>query len=129
VRAITAPLPAAADLVAGLAHFALRETDPAVTALKRAMTSLPADPLPSFVLGWAQTTAGRDREAISAYRNATVISPSFVPAHLALADAYLRLSEPALAVQALRAGLAANPGSAELQARLQAIEKRAPAPR
>jgi hypothetical protein len=47
-----------------------------------------------------------------------------VSAHLALADGYLRLSERALAVQALKAGLTALPDSTELQARLQQLEKR-----
>jgi len=46
-----------------------------------------------------------------------------VSAHLALADGYLNLSEPALAAQALRAGLAALPSSLELQSRLQQIER------
>jgi hypothetical protein len=45
-----------------------------------------------------------------------------VPAHLALADAYLRISEKALAAQAVRAGLAALPDSTELQAKLAQIE-------
>lgn len=124
---LDAPAPAAADLLAGLAHFALRDGDRAVTALTRAVTALPDDPIPSFVLGWVHSTARRDREAVSAYRNAAVVAPAFVPAHLALADAYLRLAQQALAVQALRAGLAANPASTELQTRLQALEKRPPA--
>jgi Tfp pilus assembly protein PilF len=48
-----------------------------------------------------------------------------VSAHLALADGYLRINEPALAIQSLRAGLKAMPDSAELQSRLAAIEKEA----
>jgi hypothetical protein len=45
-----------------------------------------------------------------------------LPAHLALADGYLRLSERALAEQAIRAGLAALPGAPELLARLAQLE-------
>jgi hypothetical protein len=45
-----------------------------------------------------------------------------VPAHLALAEAYLQMSERALAIQALRAGLLSLPDSPELLARLAAIE-------
>ena len=45
-----------------------------------------------------------------------------VPAHLALADAYMRMSERALAEQAIRAGLTALPNSAELQAKLSQIQ-------
>lgn len=118
--------PSVSDLIAGLAYFARRDVDAAVAALGRAVRALPSDPIPSFVLGWAQTTAGHDREAAGAYRNAARIAPSLVPAHLALADAYLRMSRPELAIQALRAGLAANPTSLELRDRLQALQNRPP---
>jgi hypothetical protein len=47
-----------------------------------------------------------------------------VSAHIALADAYMRLSEPALALQAIRAGLSALPDSLELRERLARLEKR-----
>jgi hypothetical protein len=47
-----------------------------------------------------------------------------VSAHLALADLYVQLSQPALAVQALRAGLAAMPRSPELLDRLNRLERR-----
>jgi VWFA-related protein len=76
----------------------------------------------AFVLGWAYEGAGRRRDAIGAWRGAAAIDPKMIPAHLALADAYMRMSEKALAAQALRAGLAALPGSAELQAKLAQIE-------
>jgi hypothetical protein len=47
-----------------------------------------------------------------------------VSAHLALADGYLRMGQPALAVQALKAGLTALPSSPELLAKLEQIERR-----
>jgi hypothetical protein len=46
-----------------------------------------------------------------------------VPAHLALAETYLRLNEPALATQALQAGLARMPQSVELKRMLDSIKK------
>ena len=76
----------------------------------------------AFVMGWAYEGAGDRRQAIGAWRAAATIDPKMVPAHLALADAYLRMSEKALAAQAVRAGLAALPDSAELQAKLAQIE-------
>jgi hypothetical protein len=45
-----------------------------------------------------------------------------VSAHLALAEGYLKLQQPALARQALRAGLDAIPDSAEIRQRLLQIE-------
>jgi Tfp pilus assembly protein PilF len=53
-----------------------------------------------------------------------LIDPKMVPAHLAIADAYLRIAEPALAEQAIRTGLAALPASPELQAKLAQIQGR-----
>ena len=51
------------------------------------------------------------------------LDPQLVPAHLALADAFVRLSRPALAAQVLRAGLTALPGSPELLDRLLRLER------
>jgi len=53
-----------------------------------------------------------------------VASPTLVPAYLALADAYLRQSQQALALQVLRAGLAALPKSVELQSKIAEVERR-----
>src|SRR5258706_3793939 len=50
-------------------------------------------------LGWAFHGAGDDRQAISAWRRAAFVDPTLVSAHLALADAYVRLAQPALATQ------------------------------
>jgi hypothetical protein len=46
-----------------------------------------------------------------------------VPAHLALAETYLRLKQPALAVQALEAGLTVLPDAPELKRMLETIKK------
>jgi hypothetical protein len=78
----------------------------------------------AFLLGWAYHGAGDDRQAISAWRRAAFIDPTLVPAHLALADTFTRLSQPALAVQALRAGLAALPQSPELLDYLARLDRR-----
>ena len=78
----------------------------------------------AFVLGWAHEATGDVRHAIGAWRAAALIDPKMVPAHLAIADAYLRIAEPALAEQAIRTGLAALPASPELQAKLAQIQGR-----
>ena len=49
------------------------------------------------------------------------LDAALVPAHLALADAYVRLSQPALAAQVLQAGLTALPDSTELRERLSRL--------
>lgn len=83
----------------------------------------PNDANLAFVLGWARIGAGRQIAAASAFRSAAYLDPTLVPAHLALAETYLRLNQPALAVQALEAGLAKVPQSVELKQMLAGLKK------
>ena len=57
-------------------------------------------------------------QAASAWRRAVFLDAALVPAYLALAEAYDRLSQPALAVQALQTGLTTLSDSPELRDRL-----------
>jgi VWFA-related protein len=114
--------PAAVHAVKGVDLFERSRFADAAGELAESMRLDQSSAAVAFVLGWAYEGAGRRREAIGAWRGAAAIDPKMVPAHLALADAYLRMSEKALAAQALRAGLAVLPGSAELQAKLADIE-------
>jgi VWFA-related protein len=121
-----APGPAA-TLLQGLASFALGRYDEAATKIDSVLTATPpADArttaMVSFALGWIHTYRERDLDAITAWRNAIVADATLVPAYLALADAYVRRSEPALAVQVLRGGLTAVPRSSEIEKRLRALE-------
>jgi predicted Zn-dependent protease len=77
----------------------------------------------AFLLGWAHSASGNEIAAITAWRAATVATPSLVPAYLAIADAYVHQAQPALALQVLRAGLTAVPKSVELQSRLAEVER------
>jgi len=108
----------------GLALFAREDFAGAASALKLAFEAEPQSSLTAFFLGWAHEGAGRTRDAIGAWRSAAHLDPTLVSAHIALADAYMRMSEPALALQAIRAGLAALPDSLELRDRLTRLEKR-----
>jgi len=107
--------------IAGLARFAREDFAGAAAALDRAFAIDPASALTAFFLGWAREFAGDSRAALNGWRAAAHLDPTLVPAHLALAEGYVRLGEPALAVQALRAGLAALPNSPELLARLERL--------
>jgi hypothetical protein len=108
----------------GLELFASSRFNDAALELQEALKLDPASAGTAFVLGWAWHGAGNERQAIGAWRAAAAIDPTLVPAHLAIADAYLRISQPALAKQALRAGLSALPGAVELQIKLAELEKR-----
>jgi hypothetical protein len=110
-----------ADALRGFTLFVREEYPAAAAALQRSLDA-EANALTAFFLGWAHDGAGDSRAAISAWRTAAHLDPSLVSAHLALADGYLKISQRALALQALRAGLAALPSSPELQSRLQQLE-------
>jgi tetratricopeptide (TPR) repeat protein len=107
----------------GFALFAREDYPNAAAALDRALSADPQNALVAFFLGWAYEGAGEPRAAVSAWRSAAFLDPSLVSAHLALADGYLKLSEPALAIQALKAGLTALPSSPELLTRLGQIDR------
>src|SRR4051794_22802531 len=113
---------AAQHATKGFDLFAQSEYAAAAAELAESMRLDQTSAAVAFVLGWAYEGTGDHPEAIGAWRGAASIDPKMVPAHLALADAYLRLSERALAAQAVRAGLAALPESPELQAKLAQIE-------
>ncbi|MBZ5558867.1 MAG: VWA domain-containing protein [Acidobacteriia bacterium] len=108
----------------GLERLGARDFPAAITAFQAALAADENNGAAAFLLGWAFHGAGDDRQAISAWRRAAFVDPTLVSAHLALADTYLRLAQPALAVQALRAGLVALPQSVELLDRLGRIERR-----
>jgi VWFA-related protein len=116
--------PAAVRATRGFDVFAQAQYVEAAAELSEALRLDQASAATAFVLGWAYEGAGDHRQAIGAWRAAATIDPKMVPAHLALADAYLRMSERALAEQAIRAGLAALPESPELQAKLAQIQGR-----
>ena len=113
-----------ASALRGLAKLGTARYADAAVDLERAFEAEGGrDSRIAFVLGWARAGAGDDRGAIGAWRAAVFIDPQLVPAHLALAEAYLRLAQPDLALQVLRSGLAAVPDSPELQNRLAEVER------
>lgn len=110
-------------LLHGLALHARREYKGAAAALQAAAELEPLNSRIAFLLGWAYAGSGDDRSAIGAWRNAARLDPSLVSAHLALADTFIRLSQPALALQAIRSGLSAHPTSPELLERLARLDR------
>lgn len=110
--------------IRGLSKFVRDDFSGAVAAWTQAQRLQPEHALTAFFLGWAHDKAGDTRAALTAWRGAAHLDPLMVSAHLALAEGYLKLQQPALARQALRAGLDALPNSAELRQRLLEIEGR-----
>jgi VWFA-related protein len=115
--------PVARQAANGVAALKSGRYAEAVTLLSAAFDANPKNGAVAFVLGWAQRGAGNMTAAVSAFRNAALTDPASIPAHLALADTYLAMNAPALAVQALEAGLAKVPNAIELTRLLEAIRK------
>lgn len=113
--------PAAPVTLRGLAAFAAGDFGLAATSLSASLAAEPHAPRVAFLLGWVHALAGRQDEAVTAWRNAVLQDRRLVPAYLALAEAYVRLGHPELAEQAVKEGLRANPDSPELAARLAAL--------
>jgi tetratricopeptide (TPR) repeat protein len=118
------PGAATAHALHGLDLFRSERFAEAAAALQEALMLDQRNAPAAFVLGWAYEGAGDRRQAIGAWRAAAVADPTLLPAHLALADAYIRISEPALAAQVLRAGLSVLPESVELKNKLRQIENK-----
>jgi lipopolysaccharide biosynthesis regulator YciM len=117
------PASGAAMALRGLARFAQSDFPGAANAWTATLEADPADAHAAFLLGWARAAAGDDRSAITAWRLASLRDPTLVPPYLALIDAYMRLGQPALALQVTRSGLAVLPDSPELRDRLHRLER------
>jgi VWFA-related protein len=104
-RLESASSPAVADARLGVDRLRSADFAGSISALESVLQAETRNGSAAFLLGWAYHGAGEDRQAISAWRRAAFVDPTLVSAHLALADIYERLSQPALAGQALRAGV------------------------
>ena len=123
----TAPADDPATLrLRGLAELAEQNYAAAAATLDEAFTAAPDQATLAFVLGWARIGAGNRTGAVTAFRNAALLEPKMVAAHLALAETYVALGQPALARQAIDAGLQSQPQSLELQRMAAALKSKGP---
>jgi len=120
----SAPGSADESTLRGIAAFARADYTTAIAAFRAAQTAGAADPALAFMMGWAHAAAGDDRAAVTDWRNAVLGDAAQVPPYLALVDAYVRLGHPDLALQVVKSGLHALPGSPELLDRLARLEGR-----
>jgi len=111
------------DVRRGLADLDRENYVSAAAILGLAFDTKPDDAALAFVLGWARVGAGNRTGAVTAFRNAALLEPTMVPAHLALAECYVALGHANLAVQAAEAGLKATPDSIELKRLLATLRK------
>ncbi len=111
------------DVRRGLADLDRENYPSAAAILGLAFDAQPDNAALAFVLGWARVGAGNRTGAVTAFRNAALLEPAMVPAHLALAECYVALGHANLAVQAAEAGLKATPDSIELKRLLAILRK------
>jgi predicted Zn-dependent protease len=107
----------------GLAQLGQQNYASAAATLGAEFDAHPTDADVAFVLGWARRGAGDVPGAVGAFRSAAHLEPRLVPAHLALASTYASVGQPALAIQALQAGLGHLPNSPELRTMLDQLKK------
>jgi tetratricopeptide (TPR) repeat protein len=108
----------------GLAQLGQQDYAGAAATLGADFEAHPEDAGVAFVLGWARRGAGDMPGAAGAFRNAAHLEPRMVAAHLALAGTYTSLGRPALAIQALEAGLSHLPNSPELRTMIDELRKK-----
>ena len=101
--------------------FEAEQDREAMLELRRAIFLSPYEAEAHLLIGRIHLRAGRPREAISALK-ISIWSRDSVAARLALADAYLRLKEPAEARAQAQKALALDPASAEAKALLTRID-------
>lgn len=76
--------------------------DEAIVRLEGLAQARPDDPQPHFFLGEIMAGQGRDEDAIRHYQSALRRDGEFVPAMIALADAFVRLSDGRVEADARR---------------------------
>lgn len=108
----------AAAFLRGLELLAQGQPAQAATQFVAALSIEPDFAPAAFYLGACYASAGRDPEATTAWRRALLGADKPPIGYLALSDALVRLSEPALAVAPLRDALATWPDDDEIRRRL-----------
>ena len=84
------------------------DLNPAANQFGVALRNAPDAPIASFFLGACYAAAGRDKEAVSSWERARAAKLQLPALQLVIADAWLRLGQPADALEPLRAGARAS---------------------
>ena len=98
----------AGSILRGIELLMKGELNPAANQFGVALRNAVDAPIASFFLGACYAAAGRDKEAVSAWERARMAGLQLPALPLLIADAWLRLGQPADAVEPLRIALARN---------------------
>jgi predicted Zn-dependent protease len=99
----------AGAILRGLELLTKGQLDPAATQFNAAIRSAPDSALASFYLGACYAAAGRDRDALTNWERARAAHLAIPGLPVVTAEAYLRLGQPAQAVDPLTEALGAQP--------------------
>lgn len=102
--------------------FQAEQDRDAMLELRRAVFLSPYEAEAHLLIGRIHLRAGRPREAVDALK-ISIWSRDTAPAHVALADAYLRLKDVSDARIHVQKALALDPSSADAKALLERIER------
>jgi VWFA-related protein len=99
----------AGSMLRGIELLMKGDLNPAANQFGVALRNAPDVPIASFFLGACYAAAGRDKEAVSAWERARAANLQLPVLQLVIADAWLRLGQPADALEPLRAALERQP--------------------
>jgi tetratricopeptide (TPR) repeat protein len=108
----------AGSILRGIELLIKGDLNPAANQFGVAMRNAPDAPLASFFLGACYAAAGRDKEAVSAWERARAAQLPLPALQLVLADAWLRLGQPADALEPLRLALERQPQDDDIRRNL-----------
>jgi VWFA-related protein len=108
----------AGSIFRGLELLSKGQLDPAANQFGVALRNAPDTPIASFYLGACYAAAGRDREAVAAWERARAAQLQLPGMQAILANAWLRLGQPAQAVEPLREALEREPQNDQLRKNL-----------
>ena len=108
----------AGSILRGIELFAKGDLNPAANQFGVALRNPPDAPIASFYLGACYAAAGRDKEAVAAWERARAANLQLPALQLVIADAWLRLGQPADALEPLRQALERQPQDDDIRRNL-----------
>ena len=108
----------AGSVLRGIELLMKGDLNPAANQFGVALRNAPDAPIASFFLGACYAAAGRDKEAVSSWERARSAKLQLPGLQLVIADAWLRLGQPADALEPLRLALERQPQDDDIRRNL-----------
>ena len=108
----------AGSVLRGIELLMKGDLNPAANQFGVALRNAPDAPIASFFLGACYAAAGRDKEAVAAWERARAAQLQLPGLQLVIADAWLRLGQPADALEPLRLALERQPQDDDIRRNL-----------